>query len=875
MAQSGRTSESTPGPRPAGQEGPWPTGLAGDPPLRLLAGEVVLIAVRLDDQARTLERRSLRTLEPPCTLPPLAPTPGLAWRLKVVRPALLLPAPAAGPDGADPPWAELAVPQLLAELAQAPAPAVADRSPLHTLVGWLAERHGTTVRPLVGAPPAAEALLPALLERADLIPRPLRLHPQDLRHDCGDLILLADPGPLLLLSGRGGYRLRDPAHPGQPPRRLRRRDLPAGAATLPALAVLPSLRSRDLSAWGLVRFSYGPASRRALVLLLATGLGLALGFGLAVGREVGAARWIAGIGGLGVVLGAALALLSDVLRPALVTALLGTLLGLLLPTANTLLTNQALPDRDAALMLQMGGLLLAAALADVGLRWTESRTLLTVQQRGGYRLELAALHRLLRLPHSFFRRYRAGDLALRFGAIGELQQDLQALLSGGALQALLSGVYLLFMLRISAKLTGLAVLLAALLVLPTVWLGRRCRRWERQREESLAEASGRNLELITSVAKLRLAGAEAAAARHWWQPYGRALAAGLAAESRAALAGLLQTVIPNLGTLLLFVMITQLVAEAAASPALRAPDIGELFGFFSAFSTFIGTVASSAALMVQAFELPTLLERARPLLLAEPESGGDALDPGVLEGRITLEDVGFRYREPGPWVLDGVTLTVEPGSFVAVVGASGSGKSTLVRLLLGLLQPQRGRVLVDGRPLERLDLQQWRRQIGVVPQQAPLLAGTVLEVMAGGALLTVDQAWRAAEQAAIADDLRALPMGLHTVLPEGGGSLSGGQRQRLAIARALARQPRLLIFDEATSALDNHSQAAVTRSLEALGITRLVVAHRLSTIRHADRIVVLEAGRIVQSGRFEELIEQSGPFARLMRRQLARTGPQP
>ena len=200
---------------------------------------------------------------------------------------------------------------------------------------------------------------------------------------------------------------------------------------------------------------------------------------------------------------------------------------------------------------------------------------------------------------------------------------------------------------------------------------------------------------------------------------------------------------------------------------------------------------------------------------------------------------------------------------------SRSRPSPTVRLLLGLQSPQRGQVLIDGRPLERLDPRRLRRQIGVVPQQASLLAGTVLEVIAGGTALTVEQAWRAAEQAAIADDLRALPMGLHTVLPEGGGGLSGGQRQRLAIARALARQPRVLIFDEATSALDNHSQAEVSRSLEGLGITRLVVAHRLSTVRHADRIVVLAGGRIVQGGPFRALIDQPGPFAELMRRQLA------
>lgn len=211
---------------------------------------------------------------------------------------------------------------------------------------------------------------------------------------------------------------------------------------------------------------------RALVLIASATLGLAIGFLLAIGKEVGAARWIAGLGGVGVLLGAGLALLSDPLRPALITALLSTLLGLLFPTFNTLLTNQALPDKDVNLMVQMAALLLAAALSDVGLRWTESRTLLTVQQRGAHRLQLAALHRLLQLPASFFKAYRAGELSLRYGAIGQIQTEIQSLIGGGALQALLSAVFLLFMLRISAKLTLLAVVLALVLVGPTVWIGR-------------------------------------------------------------------------------------------------------------------------------------------------------------------------------------------------------------------------------------------------------------------------------------------------------------------------------------------------------------------------------------------------------------------
>jgi ATP-binding cassette subfamily C protein len=234
---------------------------------------------------------------------------------------------------------------------------------------------------------------------------------------------------------------------------------------------------------------------------------------------------------------------------------------------------------------------------------------------------------------------------------------------------------------------------------------------------------------------------------------------------------------------------------------------------------------------------------------------------------VAYEGVQFRYGDDGPWVINDLTLRIQPGEFVAVVGSSGSGKSTLLRLLLGLVQPQKGAILLDGRSLERLRLDLVRRQIGVVPQDAALLAGTVQEVIAGGSQITTEQVWHAAEQAAIATDIQTFPMGLHTVVSEGGGNISGGQRQRLAIARALVRQPALLLLDEATSSLDNRSQAEVSRNLQQMGLTRLVIAHRLSTIRHADRIVVMEAGQIVQQGSFNEISNMPGPFADLMRRQ--------
>ena len=241
----------------------------------------------------------------------------------------------------------------------------------------------------------------------------------------------------------------------------------------------------------------------------------------------------------------------------------------------------------------------------------------------------------------------------------------------------------------------------------------------------------------------------------------------------------------------------------------------------------------------------------------------------MLPGRIEVTQLKFAYANDGPVILHDVSLDIPAGSFVALVGPSGSGKSTLLRLLLGFETAQSGSIRFDGHELSTVDVSAIRRQIGVVLQTASLTPGDILSNIVGASAHGLEDAWEAARMAGMEDDLRAMPMGMHTLVSEGGGALSGGQRQRLLIARALISRPRLLFFDEATSALDNRTQRIVSESIEQLHATRVVVAHRLSTIRHADRIVVLEHGRIVESGSYDALMANDGLFARMARRQEA------
>jgi ABC-type bacteriocin/lantibiotic exporter with double-glycine peptidase domain len=250
-----------------------------------------------------------------------------------------------------------------------------------------------------------------------------------------------------------------------------------------------------------------------------------------------------------------------------------------------------------------------------------------------------------------------------------------------------------------------------------------------------------------------------------------------------------------------------------------------------------------------------------------PEVDAAKPDPGELMGRIEVDHLHFRYEEDGPLILHDVSFAAEPGEFVALVGPSGSGKSTTMRLLLGFEQPASGVLYFDGQDLASVDVSAVRSQIGVVLQDSRLTHGSIFDNIVGTAPLAIDDAWEAAEMAGIADDIRAMPMQMHTIVAEGGATFSGGQQQRLLIARALVRKPRIVFFDEATSALDNASQQLVSNSLDALHTTRIVVAHRLSTIRHADRICVMQNGRLVQMGTFDELVAKPGLFADLAARQ--------
>nr|UXE45380.1 vitamin B12 import ATP-binding protein BtuD [uncultured bacterium] len=547
------------------------------------------------------------------------------------------------------------------------------------------------------------------------------------------------------------------------------------------------------------------------------------------------------------------------------TGLLVSALGAAVPLLTGEMIDRAIPQGERALLVQLGLGMLLLALANTALSVVKSVAVVRMESRIDSALQSAVWIRLLALPAGFFRRYGAGDLADRASGIDAIRQVLST--SGiGSLLGLVNAIaYLGLMLYLSPALTAVAVAITLGLVAFSTLGNFLLLRTQRQEVDLRGQIASLMLQLIAGVAKVRISGAENHAFRVWAQRF--------ADQKRLSFSlGRLENALMTLGSgfqvlapLAIFAAIYRLQSGDGAAPALTTGEFVAFYAAFGIFSTAMGDVCSvSLSLLV----IVPYYERLQPILSAAPENDSAKPHPGRLKGEVAVSRVHFRYRADGPWVLKDVSFSIRPGEFVALVGPSGCGKSTLLRLLLGFEQPSSGAVQYDGVDISQLDARALRQQIGVVLQESRLMPTDIYRNIVGDSSRTLNEAWAAAEQAGLADDIRRMPMGLHTIVSEGGGTFSGGQSQRLLIARALVAKPRIIFFDEATSALDNRAQAVVTESLDRLEATRVVIAHRLSTLVGADRIVYLDGGQIQEQGTYQELMAKGGPFAQLAGRQM-------
>ncbi|MCF4967001.1 NHLP bacteriocin export ABC transporter permease/ATPase subunit [Nostoc sp. CMAA1605] len=552
----------------------------------------------------------------------------------------------------------------------------------------------------------------------------------------------------------------------------------------------------------------------------------------------------------------------------LLTGTIAALLGMLTPLATAILIDAVIPDADRGLLFQISLGLLAATFGTVVFQTAQGFAGLRLDSKGSLDSQAALWDRLLNLRVSFFRQYSIGDLQSRVSAITQIRQKLGDTVLRTIFTSFFSllNLGLLFVYSSSLALVVLAVALVTIIF--TTVSGILTRQKLRILEEIEGEIFGFTVQMVAGVSKLRVSSAEDRAFAYWAKKYSQQLKLKLSTEIVEDILAIFNTVMPTITSIIIFWLAVVLITQAPFQGS-AGLSTGTFLAFNSAFAIFILGATQLSNTIVSILDISIFWERAKPIFQAQPEIDLNKSDPGRLTGKVKIDHVTFRYREDGPLNLDDVTIEAEAGEFIALVGPSGSGKSTIMRMLLGFETPKDGTIYYDGQDLSGLDISAVRRQIGVVLQNGRINSASMFENISSGALVTMDEAWEAARMAGLADDIQLMPMEMHTVISEGGTNLSGGQRQRLLIARALVLKPKILIFDEATSALDNRTQAIVSNSLDNLGVTRIVIAHRLSTIRNADRIYVIEAGRVVQQGKFEDLVSQKGLFANLMARQMA------
>jgi ATP-binding cassette subfamily C protein len=541
-----------------------------------------------------------------------------------------------------------------------------------------------------------------------------------------------------------------------------------------------------------------------------------------------------------------------------VLAFVGGVAGLLLPLTTKALFTSAVPWGDTAKALEILAVFAVASLGAAIIFFARNLMVIRLRDISDATLSPGLLAKTLALPARFFRERSAGDVLNRVLSV----EEARALVDDGVPSLILTSAFgvvnLAFLIAIDAMLGLWLTLVVAAIVATSLWLQARARNSLRLRLQTRSESDGMLLSLAASLVPIRVAGAESRALARWAEYQARTISALEVRMRRLDQGHPVQTVGP------LLVNVVLVAAVVAIGPSFNADDFMPVYAAVIQLTVAMTLFSEN---LIRLWEVGPVLSRALPLITAEPERTADRRRPGVLTGGLSLTDVVFGYDSSAPPLLDGLSLDIKPGEFVAVVGGSGSGKTTLMRLMLGFENPWSGVVAYDGQDLAGLDVTAIRRQIGTVLQSSVPFGSTFRECICGPLQVPDDRLWQVLEDSGLAEDVRAQPAGLDAPLVIGGGSISGGQRQRLMIARALAGDPRMILLDEATSALDNVTQEIVMRTMLGMDVTRIAIAHRLSTVERADRVIVMQAGRIVEEGTPAQLKARGGHFAKLAARQ--------
>ncbi|CAL9661771.1 Vitamin B12 import ATP-binding protein BtuD [Streptomyces sp. enrichment culture] len=544
----------------------------------------------------------------------------------------------------------------------------------------------------------------------------------------------------------------------------------------------------------------------------------------------------------------------------LLSGLVTVVIGALVPLATGKVLGEFVPEARTELIVQMCLAVIIGSVVAAAFMLLQNLTLLRLEGRVEATLQPAVWDRLLRLPTKFFTERSTGELASAAMGISAIRRLLAGVgptvAQSVTVGAVNLGLLLWFSVPMALAAIGMLVVVAGVFLGLGLWQVR----WQRRLVVLTNKLNNQAFQTLRGLPKLRVAAAENYAYAAWASEFARSRELQQKAGRIKNLTAVLGAVYLPLCTLAMFMLL--------AGPARGSMTAAEFLTFNTSVTMVLTSVTQLTGAFVSGVAALPLFEQIRPVLDATPEVRAASTRPGPLSGAIEARRLSFRYSDDGPLVLDDVSFEVRPGEFVAIVGPSGCGKSTLLRLLIGFDRPLSGSVLYDGQDLAALDQSAVRRQCGVVLQHAQPFTGSILDVICGTEPYTPEEAMAAAEMAGLAEDIKRMPMGLHTIV-SGSGAVSGGQRQRLMIAQALIRRPRILFFDEATSALDNETQRTVIESTKALRATRIVIAHRLSTVLDADRVVVMEDGKVVQQGPPAHLLaDTNGRLHELVRRQM-------
>lgn len=539
------------------------------------------------------------------------------------------------------------------------------------------------------------------------------------------------------------------------------------------------------------------------------------------------------------------------------SALAVTLIGMLSPKLNNLLFSRVIEDGSTQILLAITVFMICVTLSSLLINGVKSLIIARINTKMSISVQAAVMSRLMSLPAGFFKNYSSGELSARAQCSNSLCEMLVSVALTTGLTSVFSLVYIsqIFVYAPALVIPSLFIMLAT--VAFTVISALVQMKVSKKKMELSSKESGMSYALISGVQKIKLSGAEMRAFARWGNLYAEEARLTYNPPMFLKINSVISSAISLAGTLMMYWI--------AVSSGVSVADY---YAFNTAYGMVSGAFISLAGIALTVAQIKPVMDMVEPILKAVPEISEGKQMITRLSGSIELNNVSFCYNENMPLVIDDLSLKIRPGQYVAIVGATGCGKSTLLRLMLGFESPQKGAVYVDGKDIAAVDLKSFRRNIGVVMQNGKLFTGDIFSnIIISAPWLTMDEAWHAAELSGIAEDIRRMPMGMHTMISEGSGGISGGQRQRLMIARAIAPKPKVLMFDEATSALDNLTQKTVSESLDSLKCTRIVIAHRLSTIKQCDRILVLDKGKIIEDGTYDQLIQMGGFFAELVARQ--------